>query len=336
MDHKDHNFNKIAVVGCGAVGSFYGSKIAQNGLDIHFLLRSDFAAVEANGLHIQSIDGNYSLRPKISNNPQEIGKCDLVLIALKSTANHNFSKLLTPLVGKQTSLFTLQNGLGNEAKLTKLFPQNPVFGGMCFVCLNRIAPGVIKHIAHGKIVMGKYNGLPDKLTENIAQLVRDSGIQVEVETDLDRAKWEKLIWNIPYNGLGVAGAAGLDAVKTGSLKPNNSIGQCLTSADLLDKGIWESLVTELMDEVISTGRALGHNISTNSGEYQRNRTRVMGSYRASTLIDFEAGRPLELEALFYRPLAVARAKGLEAPRLTKLCSILTQMVNQTQSSSTSK
>ena len=103
--------------------------------------------------------------------------------------------------------------------------------------------------------MGKYNGLPDKLTENIAQLVRDSGIQVEVETDLDRAKWEKLIWNIPFNGLGVAGAAGLDAVKTGSLKPNNSIGQCLTSADLLDKGIWESRVTELMDEGISTGRA---------------------------------------------------------------------------------
>ena len=91
-----------------------------------------------------------------------------------------------------------------------------------------------------------------------------------------------------------------------------------------------------MDEVISTGRALGHDIPLNSGEYQRNRTRVMGSYRASTLIDFEAGRPLELEALFYKPLATAHAKGLEAPRLTKLCSVLNQLVNQSRSTPTIK
>jgi len=331
MDKKEPQFRNIAVVGCGAVGSFYGSKIAQSGMNVHFLLRSDFETVAADGLHIQSIDGNYSLRPNIYRHPEEIGKCDLVLIALKTTANDIFSKLLTPLVGEQTALFTLQNGLGNEAELVKLFPKTPVVGGMCFVCLNRTGPGIIKHIAHGKIVMGRHNSLPDPLTERIAQLIQDAGIQVEVASNLERAKWEKLIWNIPFNGLGVAGAAGLRAVISGCLKTGQPIGPCLSSDQLLDEGSWENLVTELMDEVISTGRALGHDISLNSGEYQRNRTRIMGSYRASTLIDFEAGRPLELEALFYKPLAVAHAKGLEAPRLTKLCSILTQLVTQTPS-----
>ena len=324
-------FKKIVVVGCGAVGSFYGSKIAKSGMNVHFLIRNDFETVKAKGLNIQSIDGNYSIHPNIYRNPQEIGNCDLVLIALKSTANDNFSNLLTPLVGKQTALFTLQNGLGNETTLAKIFPHNPVFGGMCFVCLNRIAPGVVSHIAHGKIVMGRYNGLPDALSEKIAQLIESAGIKVEIADNLERAKWEKLIWNIPFNGLGVAGAAGLDAVITGQLKTGQSIGPCLSSDKLLDEGAWENLVIELMDEVISTGRALGHDIPLNSGEYQRNRTRVMGSYRASTLIDFEAGRPLELEALFYKPLATAHAKGLEAPRLTKLCSVLNQLVNQSRS-----
>ena len=157
-----------------------------------------------------------------------------------------------------------------------------------------------------------------------------------VDIKVKLAKWEKLIWNIPFNGLGVAGAAGFDAVITGQLKTGQSIGSCLSSDKLLDEGTWENLVIELMDEVISTGRALGHDIPLNSGEYQRNRTRVMGSYRASTLIDFETGRPLELEALFYKPLATAQAKGLEAPRLTKLCSVLNQLVNQSRSTPTIK
>ena len=141
MASEQTQFGKIAVVGCGAVGSFYGSRLAQSGQKVHFLLRSDFEAVAKNGLQIQSVDGDYTLQPFIARSPGEIGECDLVLIALKSTANHRFAKLLTPLVGEQTALFTLQNGLGNEAALASLFPGRPVFGGMCFVCLNRTACG---------------------------------------------------------------------------------------------------------------------------------------------------------------------------------------------------
>ena len=328
MTLKESLFRKIAVVGSGAVGSFYGSKIALSGKNVNFLLRNDFETVANKGLHIQSVDGNYSLQPNIARHSEEIGECDLVLIALKTTANHNFTKLLSPLVGKQTALFTLQNGLGNETDLAKVFPKNPVFGGMCFVCLNRIAPGVVKHIAHGKIVMGRYNGPPDKQTENIAQLVRASGIRVEIAANLDCAKWEKLIWNIPFNGLGVAASAGLEAVMSGKLNPNHKVGECLATDQLLDKGPWEKLVSELMDEVISTARKLGYNIAQNAGEDQRARTRIMGSYRASTLIDFEANIPLELDDLFRKPLAVAQDSGIDAPRLTNLCSILEQLAKQ--------
>ena len=334
MEQAKHPLRKIAVVGCGAVGSYYGSRIARSGRDVHFLLRSDFEAVAANGLQIQSVDGDYSLRPNIARNPADIGKCDLVLIGLKSTANHRFEELLTPLIEERTALLTLQNGLGNEAELASLFPGQPVFGGMCFVCLNRLAPGVIHHIAHGKIVMGRHSGPPDELTERIAELIRNAGIPVDVSPDLERAHWEKLIWNIPFNGFGVASAAGLDAVLSGELTAGQAIGPCHATDSLLDEGPWEQLIIELMDEVIATGRGQGHDVSPDLGQYQRDRTRIMGAYRASTLIDFENNRPLELNALIRKPLAAARAAGVDTPRLAKLCSVLEQLVGEQKNSVT--
>lgn len=319
------NKTKIAIVGCGAVGSYYGGKLCQTSRDVHFLLRSDYEVVRENGVQIQSLNGDFHVRPVAAQSPGEIGPCDLVIVALKSTANHCLGELLTPLVGKHTALLTLQNGLGNEAVLAELFPTQPVFGGMCFVCLNRTEPGVIHHIAHGKIVLGRHGGSTDELTAAIAELIRSTGIPVDVSPDLEKAHWEKLVWNIPFNGLGVAGAAGLDAILAGQLKTDQPIGRCLATDALLDNGPWEQLVTELMDEVITTGRALGHDLSRGLGEHQRSRTRAMGAYRASTLIDFERGQPLELDALFTLPLGQAQTTGVPTPRLAALCSVLAQL-----------
>jgi 2-dehydropantoate 2-reductase len=325
MTEDKGKLDKIAIVGCGAVGSFYGGKLCQAGRDVHFLLRSDYEAVRDNGVHIQSPNGDFHVRPVAAKSPWEIGRCDLVVVGLKSTANHRLGELLAPLVGEGTVLLTLQNGLGNEAALAKRFPAQSVFGGMCFVCLNRISPGVVQHLAHGKIVLGRHGGSPDELTGAIAELIRSTGIPVDVSPDLEKAHWEKLVWNIPFNGLGVAGAAGLDAILAGQLKTDQPIGRCLATDALLDNGPWEQLVTELMDEVITTGRALGHDLSRGLGEHQRSRTRAMGAYRASTLIDFDRGQPLELDALFTLPLGQAQTAGVLAPRLAALCSVLGQL-----------
>ncbi|MDP7012709.1 MAG: 2-dehydropantoate 2-reductase [Verrucomicrobiota bacterium] len=332
MGTNGDRFDKIGVVGCGAVGSFYGANLCQTGRDVHFLLRSDYDAVRNDGVHIRSADGDFHAHPKAADSPGKIGPCDLVVVALKSTANHRLAELLTPMVGEQTVLLTLQNGLGNETALAALFPGRPILGGMCFVCLNRIESGVIHHIAHGKIVLGRHGGPPDEVTEAIAVLIRSSDIPVDVSPDLERAHWEKLVWNIPFNGLGVVGAAGLEAVLAGQLDPGQPIGPCLATDALLDNGPWEQLVTELMNEVIATGRALGHNLSPSLGEYQRNRTRVMKAYRASTPIDFERGLPLELDALFCLPLGQAQAAGVETPRLAALCDLLAQLDDERKDS----
>ncbi len=313
---------KIAIVGCGALGSFYGARLCQSGNDVHFLLRSDFETVRDHGVEIRSADGNFHVRPRTAKTPEDIGPRDLVVIGLKTTANHQFASLLTPLVGRSTAILTLQNGLGNEEQLAALFGSENVLGGLCFVCLNRIAPGKILHVAHGKIVMGEFQRNPTERTQAIAQLFRDSKVPCDVTDNIEAAHWEKLVWNVPFNGLGVAGAAGYDAVISGKINPSAPLGNCLTTDLLLGESRWENLVRELMREVIHAAQAQGLNVPASAAERQIERTREMGAYKASTLIDFERRQPLELESLFLEPLRRAEAAGVDTPRLRSLCSVL--------------
>jgi len=321
---------KIAVVGCGAVGSYYGAKLCRAGQDVSFLLRSDYETVRRNGVKVLSPEGDFQAQPHCVRRPDEIGPVDLVLIGLKTTANDQFEDLLPPLVGKSTAVLTLQNGLGNEEALARLFPPEQVLGGLCFVCLNRIEPGVIRHTEYGSIVIGEFQRSPQPRTHDIASRFRNAGVACKVSENLAQAHWEKLVWNIPFNGLGVAGVAGYEAFQT----PTNpaSTGRSvtanaptLTTDKLLGDPRWEPLVLELMLEVIRAATALGFSIPENLADRQIERTRTMGTYKASTLIDFEQGRPLELESLFSEPLRRAQSVGVTAPRLERLCAILQEI-----------
>ena len=324
---------RIAVVGCGAVGSFYGAKLARSEHDVHFLLRSDYETVRRQGVVVQSPEGDFQVRPRCARSPGEIGPVDLVLIGLKTTANERFAELLPPVVGPATAVLTLQNGLGNEEQLARLFPVRQVLGGLCFVCLNRIAPGVIRHLGYGQVVLGEVQRPPDRRTYDLAVLFRETDVACSVTENLARAHWEKLIWNIPFNGLGVASAAGFDAFVRLSADPGPSTltpsgstpGECLTTDRLLADARWARLVRELMLEVIAAARSLGHDVPDAFADQQIEHTRAMGAYKASTLIDFERGQPLEMQSLFLEPLRQATRAGVAMPRLATLCGVLEEL-----------
>ena len=313
---------KIAVVGCGALGSYYGASLCREGQEVHFLLRSDYDVVRRHGVTVHSPKGDFSVRPHCAKDAAEIGPADLVLIGLKTTANDQFPRLLPPLVGPHTAVVTLQNGLGNEEALARLFPVGQILGGLCFVCLNRTAPGVIHHLAHGRIVLGEFQRPPAPRTQGIAAALRRAGVPCDVTGDLAAAHWEKLVWNIPFNGLGVAASAGYEAVVRGALPPGAVRGACLATDVLLADPRWEALVRNLMGEVIAAARAIGFALDDALAEENIQRTKMMGAYEASTLVDFARGQPLELHSLFLEPLRQARAAGVATPRLEALCGVL--------------
>ena len=291
------------------MGSFYGARLCRAGHEVHFLLRSDFDAVRRGGVWIESAEGSFRADPHCARAPGEIGPADLVLIGLKTTANHVLPQLLPPLIGPQTALLTLQNGLGNEAAIAS------------------IAPGKILHLAHGAVVLGEYGRPPQARTQLISQAIAGAGVFCKVAEHLEQARWEKLVWNIPFNGLGVAGVAGLESVLQGRIAPEAKRHGCLTTDLLLLHPVWEKLVRELMMETIAAARAQGLNVSESVADKQMERTRQMGPYKASTLIDYENGRALELEGLFLEPLRRARQAGVPSPRLAALCAVLAQLAD---------
>ena len=317
---------KVAVVGCGAVGSYYGAKLARSGAEVHFLLRSDYPTVLKQGVRIQSSEGDFTVHPHCARQPDEIGPCDLILIALKTTANDQYTRLLPELVGKETVLATLQNGLGNEEMLCSLFPGQSIIGCLCFVCLNRVAPGQIVHLDHGLVVVGEYTPVQCGLdAAQISRLFSDAGVHSSITENLAKARWEKLLWNIPFNGLGVASAAGLESVLAGHVAPELPLSGCLPTDQLLASPGWHALVCELMTEVRLAADGLGLRIPGEFADELIKRTQTMGSYRASTLIDFEQKRPLELESIFLEPLRRAKLAGQAMPRLKALCRVLQEL-----------
>jgi len=313
---------KIAVGGCGALGSFYGARLLRGGSDVRFLLRSDYDVVSRKGLRIRSYEGDFHCRPKCYRDPAEIGRADLVIIGLKATANQQFESLLNPLVGPDTAVLTLQNGLGNTDTLASLFAPGQILGGLCFVCLNRIEPGVVDHIAHGRITMGEYQSWPIPRTHDIALLFKHAGIPCQVLTSLEEGQWEKLVWNIPFNGLGVAGAMGIGCMTGDSQPPDHFERVPMTTKDLLDSEEWSALVKELMMEIIGIARAHGHSIKDSLADKMMRNTREMGAYKASTTLDFEKSIPMELEAIFLEPLRRAREIQFPCPILERLCKVL--------------
>ncbi len=316
---------KIGVVGCGAIGSFYGAKLLQTGNEVHFLLRSDYEVVKSKGVFIESINGDFHVNPIAAKDPEEIGVCDWVFIGLKTTANYAFQKLLTPLVGDNTAIVTLQNGLGSEEALAGLFGADKVLGGLCFVCLNRIKPGYIRHIEHGRITLGEFGRKAQPRTYQIAKILESVGVPCSVVDNLQKAHWEKLLWNIPYNGLGVAAAAGFDTVISGGEVDLGKVGECFPTNKIHADKHWENLLIELMEEVWTAGNALGLDISHDKVKANLDSTACMGEYWASTLLDFKNRKPLEIDTLFKNPLAIGQKAGVNMPRLENMCKVLEQL-----------
>ena len=294
---------KIAVVGSGAVGCYYGGMLAHAGCDVSFLMRADLAAVRERGLTIHT-QGRTVAVPRVTacGTPAELGPVDLVIIALKATANAVLEELLPPLLGANTALLTLQNGLGNEEFLAARWGAERVMGALCFVCLNRTAPGVIEHFDAGSISIGEFRRPASARARAVAEAFVGAGVESRAVENLVTERWRKLLWNIPFNGLSIAAGATVDVV-------------------LADDGL-RKLARDLIAESLDAARRLGHEIPDDFADWQIERSYSMGAYQPSSMLDWQAGRPVETEAIFGEPWRQGVGAGAVMPRVEMLYQLL--------------
>jgi 2-dehydropantoate 2-reductase len=293
--------SSIAIVGAGAIGSYYGTRLALIGADVRFLLRSDLAHVKAHGFTLRERDATRRLEKVAAfGTTAEIGPVNVVLVTLKTTANAALAALLPPLLGPQTIVVTLQNGLGNEEFIASLVGAERVLGGLCFIAVTREGPGeLVGYHTPGAVTLGEFGRPAGNRTRALTQRFQQAGVNCRSVDNLAEARWRKLIWNVPFNGLSIAAGG-------------------ITTDRILAEPALAREVRALMDEIATAARHFGYTVEEAFIQQQIDLTPPMGPYKPSSLVDFLAGRVVEIEAIWGEPLRRAQAAGLTMPRLERL------------------
>jgi 2-dehydropantoate 2-reductase len=300
---------RYVVVGCGAVGGLYGARLAAAGFDVTFVARSDLAALRAEGLRLDSVDGDVVLPPgsfAAVGSVAEAGIADVVVLAVKTTVEVD----VRDAIGPGTTLAVFQNGLGVEAAADAASPgAAAVVGGMCFVCSAKAGPAHVRHADYGAVTLAPARGGLEA-AEGVAADLRGAGVEAAAVDDLATARWRKLLWNVPFNGLTAVLGVGTD--------------------ELLESPSGRSLVVDVMEEVVAGAVACGASLSPGDVADMVQRTEAMVPYRTSMALDVDAGRPLEHEAIYGAPVRAARDAGVAMPRVEALYRAL-DVLNQSRS-----
>lgn len=314
--------SRIVVVGAGAIGQFYAAQLILAGNDVRLVARRDREALRSRGLHLFQEPtphvASTAARREVHIPAADFRVCadaaeaaaggvDWCLLAVKAPAIDASAGLCAPALAAGASLGVMLNGLGVEDRCAAWAPPQRIFGVMCFICVNRDADGTVRHLAHGRVGVGHYRDDPAERSA-MAGLWRSAGVMVIEPPCLLEARWRKLAWNIPFNGLSVAGG-----------------GQGLGTAGILADPALAARCQRLMRETIRAGNAdlAAHGRAERIDEEawtaeQMALTREMGDYLTSTLLDWRAGRPLESEFIFREPLRRARSLAVAVPELERL------------------
>lgn len=305
-----------AVVGVGAIGGAYGARLAAAEHPVHFVARSDAAHIADHGLRVDSVLGDIVLGPdevSVFANPADVPPVDTVLICLKTTDNAALGSILPALVREGTTVAMLQNGLGAEddaaaALAAAGLDDVTVLGALCFVCSEKVGPGHIHHIDFGRVTVGEWRpGYEAAGVTAAVQALSDdlaaAGFPVSPQESLGVARWKKLVWNVPYNGLSVV-------LDTGT-------------KELMADPASRALCGELMHEVVDGADACGHGFDRSFIDAMMSDTIDMIPYAPSMKVDYDTGRPLEIDAIYRRPIAAAATAGVALPRMSALADQLT-------------
>ena len=290
---------RYGIIGVGAIGGYYGSKLAYSGQEVHFLLHSDYQFVKEHGMQVDSCDGSFHLdHVNVYHSSKDMPKCDVVIVGLKTTNNHLLPELLPPLLNEDTAVVLIQNGIGVEADVQQMFPNVQIIAGLAFICSAKTEPGRVNHQCYGSINLGNYSCKDETLFNAILNDFINAGIQA-ASVPYEEARWKKAVWNMPFNGMTVA---------------------LNTRTDLLLKNpSTRQLIRDLMMEVVGASRALGiSGVDEAFVEKMIQTTDEMTPYSPSMKLDYDFHRKMEIHYLYTRPIEIAREAGFRMSKLEML------------------
>ncbi|MBR2034765.1 MAG: 2-dehydropantoate 2-reductase [Prevotella sp.] len=290
---------RYAVIGTGAVGGYYGGRLANAGHDVHFLLHSDYDYIKQNGLQVDSCNGSFHLdSPNIYRYTADMPKADVVIVSLKTTRNQLLKELLPPLLHSETLVLLIQNGIGPEPELQQWFPNLYIAAGLAFICSAKTEPGRVNHQCYGNINIGNYSCKSTEIIDCLMSDFMQSGINAAL-VEYHEARWKKAVWNMPFNGMTVVMNAQTDKL--------------LAQPDTL------SLIRRQMLEVIGAAQALGvKNIDATFADKMIENTIKMVPYSPSMKLDYEYHRPMEIDFLYTNAIKAAHSVGYAMPCLEML------------------
>jgi 2-dehydropantoate 2-reductase len=228
-------------------------------------------------------------------------KPDYVLLCVKVVENADRVGLLRDAIGADTAIVLISNGIDIEPEIAQAFPNNELISGLAFICVTRTAPGKIWHQAYGRLVLGNYpRGLSDK-TRALCAAYEKAGIHCTASEDIIAARWQKCVWNAPFNPLSV-------------------LSDGLSTSDILTSQ--EPFVRAIMAEICAIAQVSGHPLPTDTVEVNISSTYKMPPYKTSMLLDFEAGRPMETEAILGNAVRYGQRLGLAIPHLESVYALM--------------
>lgn len=285
-----------AIIGTGAIGGFYGGMLAHAGHDVHFLFHSDYNEAKERGLIVKSIYGDFTINPvNAYKSSKDMPACDVIIVGMKTVKEQMLPELIKPVL-KPTSLVVLiQNGLNIEKHIAEQLPESvSVAGGMAFICSNKIGPATINHLDYGFLNVGLYRG-SEQMLHQFCDDMNASGVKTTYAPDLKEARWKKLVWNIPYNGMTVI----LDT----------------TTECLMKNQASRALIYDIMLEVLKAADANGVHIPQSFADDMMDLTDNMRPYKPSMRLDFDNHRPMEIHYIYSETINAAHESGIKIPKI---------------------
>lgn len=272
---------KMAIMGTGGVGGYFGARLAASGADVSFVARgAQLAALRAEGLRITSPAGDLHLKTvKATDDPATIGPVDVVLFGVKLWDTEAAAHAIRPLVGPHTAVISFQNGVVKDDILSAALGAGAVAGGVCYIAATIAAPGVIAHTGSmHKLIFGEYAGGRSDRLQRFLAACHQAGFDAEISDDIRRTVWEKFVFLV-----------GLSASTATTRSPIGKIRAHPAARRLL---------ADLMDEVVAVGVAEGVPLAPDfAGNRLRFADQLPEAMTSSMHTDLERGNPLEVQWL---------------------------------------